>query len=94
MENDPRQAVPILAAVKLSKRSPPFELIIDGCQNMDRLVDAADLGHGLRQLGRAVANPESPHNRSRLNQAVFQRSSQSKHVIPMLQNQIGVDPMP
>jgi hypothetical protein len=56
MENDPRQAVPILAAVELSKRSPALGLVIDRRQNMDRLVDAADLGHGLCQLGRTVAN--------------------------------------
>src|SRR5216684_1828261 len=64
MENDPRQAVPILAAVELSKRSPALGLVIDRRQNMDRLVDAADLGHGLCQLGRAVANLESPHLKS------------------------------
>jgi hypothetical protein len=67
MKNGPRQAVPILPAVELSKRPPPFKLIIDGCQDMNRLVDAADLGHGLRQLGRTVANLERAHNRSRLN---------------------------
>jgi hypothetical protein len=61
MEKDPRQAVSILAAVELNKRSPALGLIIDRRQNMDRLVDAADLGHGLCQLGRAVANLEGPH---------------------------------
>src|SRR6266851_5453202 len=54
----------IFAAVELSKRSPALGLVIDRRQNMDRLVDAADLGHGLCQLGRAVANLESPHLKS------------------------------
>ena len=30
MEDGPRQAVPILAAVELRKRPPPFGLVIDG----------------------------------------------------------------
>ena len=72
MENNPRQAVSILAAIELNQRSSAFRLIIDRGQNMDGLVDAADLGHGLCQLGGAVANLESPHYRSRLNQAEFQ----------------------
>ena len=38
-------------AVELSKRPPPFKLIIDVCQDMNRLVDAADLGHGLFNSG-------------------------------------------
>src|SRR5260370_18521492 len=57
MKNGQRQAVPILPAVELSKRPPPFKLIIDGCQDMNRLVDAADLGHGLRQLGGFCISP-------------------------------------
>jgi len=44
VKNGRCQAVPILPAVELSKRPPPFKLIIDGCQDMNRLVDAADLG--------------------------------------------------
>ena len=52
-----------LRSVRRQSRSP----LIDGCQDMNRLVDAADLGHGLRQLGRTVANLERTHNRSRLN---------------------------
>jgi hypothetical protein len=41
MENDPRQAVSMLAAIELNQHSSAFRLIIDRRQNMDRLVDAA-----------------------------------------------------
>ncbi len=50
VKNSARQAVPILPAVELSKRPPPFKLIIDGCQDMNRLVDAADLGTACANL--------------------------------------------
>jgi hypothetical protein len=56
MEDGPREAMPILAAVKLRQDSPPFGLVINGCEEVNRFIDAADLGHGLCQPGRTVAN--------------------------------------
>jgi hypothetical protein len=35
---------------------PPFGLVINGCEEVNRFIDAADLGHGLCQPGRTVAN--------------------------------------
>jgi hypothetical protein len=61
MENNPRRAVSILAPAELNKRPPLFGVVIDRRQNMNRLVDGADLGDGLCQLGRAVGNLESKH---------------------------------
>jgi hypothetical protein len=39
---------------------------------MDGVVDAPEFSHRLGQPGRAIVDPESPHNRSRLDQAEFQ----------------------
>ena len=65
VKSSARQAVSDPPAVELSKRPPPFKLIIDGCQDMNRLVDAADLGTACANLvGR---QPGAAHNRSRLN---------------------------
>jgi hypothetical protein len=52
-------------AVKLRQDLPPFGLVINGCEEVNRFIDAADLGHGLCQPGRTVANLEGAHNGSR-----------------------------
>lgn len=62
VENGSRQTVPILAAVELGERPPAFGLVIDRRQNVNRLINAADLGHSLGQFGGPVANLQSSHD--------------------------------
>jgi hypothetical protein len=54
MKNVTRQAVPAFAQIELLKRASPARLVVDEVKRVDSLVDAADLGNGLRQMSRAV----------------------------------------
>jgi hypothetical protein len=48
--------VAALAAVELSQRGSALGFVVDIGQSMQRFIDTAELGDGLRQPGRPIAN--------------------------------------
>jgi hypothetical protein len=60
---------------------------------VDGLINTPDFGHRLSQLGGAVVDPKSPHDRSCLDQTEFQRAGESKQIIPVLFDEIRIDAM-
>src|ERR1700693_4560574 len=63
MKDRPRQFVPVLAAIQLRERPPPFGFIVYVCEAVNGLVDASELGDRLGQFRWAVINPKCSHDR-------------------------------
>ena len=83
VEDGAGDAVPPLATVELSQRAPALGFVIDVGQRVQRLVDAAELGDGLGQPGRALADLERAHDAGGRNPAELERAGQAQHVVPM-----------
>ena len=91
MEHHPSQLVSFFTTIELMQRVPSFALTIHHRQNMEGLIDAPELGDGLRQPGGAVAHLQRPHNRGRLHQAQLEHAGEPEQVIPVPRDQIHVD---
>ena len=57
VENVAGQGVPAFAEIELLQGTAPAVLVVDEVQRVDGLVDAADLGDGLRQRGGVDRRP-------------------------------------
>jgi hypothetical protein len=93
VEDGSSQFMTVFAFIQLLEDAASFGRIVDVSERMNRFVDAAQLGHGLRQPGRAIANLEHSHDGGGLNHAQLEGSRQSQQVIPVLLNAFGLDPV-
>ena len=84
-------AVSALALVELGQRAPALGFVIDLCQRVQGLVDAAELCEGLGQSGRALAHLERAHDALCRHPAKLERAGQAQHVVPMWLDFLQVD---
>jgi hypothetical protein len=93
MKHHPGQLMSFFPAIELMQRAPSFALLIHHRQDMESLIDATELGDGLRQPGRAVTYLQRPHHRCRLHQTQLERAGEPEQVIPVPRDQVPVDLM-
>ena len=93
MEDDPRQLVATLAAVKLDQDAAAVTLVIDKAQHIERLGEATQLLERPGQLGRTVVGLQRARNAGCADDAQLQRSRQAQQVVPVLGDQLDVDPV-
>jgi hypothetical protein len=67
----------ILLAVELSKRSLPSKLIIDGCQRMNRHIDASIFATAWANLVAAATKLKSPDIEVLSNQHLYRDRAQA-----------------
>ena len=60
---------------------------------MNGFVDAAKFGNRLGEFRRAFTNLERSHDRGGLYDSQLKRASQAQQIVPMLRNEIWVDPV-
>ena len=94
VENVAGQAVPAFAEIELLQGTAPAVLVVDKSQRVDGLVDAADLGDGLRQRGWTIIDLQGSHDAHGGDESELERADQAQHIVPVWRDPVEVDALP